>query len=154
MAFALSLVTIAMPLAFAAACSCAMLSGPDEAIAAAELSFVGTPIEAAPAGGDDGAMGVGTIRYAFEVERATHAVDSVVEVRALDDPGGAACGFAFGVGERWLVMAHRQDGAMHTNLCSGNLLLTQMDEGELDAIESSLPYVPEPAAESTSESAE
>ena len=144
LASVLSLATMAMPLAHVAACSCAMSSGPEESIASAEMAFVGTAVEAMP-GGDDPGMGMGTIRYAFEVERASVPTDAVVEVRALDDPGGAACGFSFGLGERWLVLAHGQDGSMHTNLCSGNLLLTQMDDAELEGILSSLPVTPEPA---------
>jgi hypothetical protein len=142
---------MAMPLAFVAACSCAGFGGPEESIAAAELAFVGTAIESAPGGGDP-AMGMGTVRYAFEVERASAPTDAVLEVQALDDPGGAACGFSFATGERWLVMAHRQDGALHTNLCSGNLLLTQLDEGDLERVMGALPVTPDPPAEAESAS--
>ena len=154
LAAVLSLATMAMPLAFAAACSCAMLGGPEESIATADMAFVGTAVETAPGAGAPGVdIGMGTVRYAFEVERASVATDAVVEVQALDDPGGAACGFSFGMGERWLVMAHRQEGAMHTNLCSGNLLLTQLDEAELERVMSALPVTPEPAPEAASDPA-
>lgn len=149
LATVLSLATMAMPLAFVAACSCVGFSGPEESIAAAELAFVGTAVEAAPGGADPG-MGLGTVRYAFEIERASAPTDAVVEVQALDDPGGAACGFSFAIGERWLVMAHRQDGALHTNLCSGNLMLSQVDEEQLERVTSALPVTPAPPAEAES----
>lgn len=149
LAVVLSLATMAMPLAFVAACSCVGFAGPEESIAAAELAFVGSAVEAAPGGADPG-MGMGTVRYAFEVERASAPTDAVIEVQALDDPGGAACGFSFGMGERWLVMAHRQDGALQTNLCSGNMLLTQLDEGDLDRVMSALPATPDPPADAQS----
>lgn len=145
LAAGLSLATMSMPLAFVAACSCAMMGGPVESIQAAEMAFIGTPIESAP-GGADPAMGMGTVRYAFQVERASVATDAVIEVQALDDPGGAACGFSFPLGERWLVMAHRQDGALHTNLCSGNLLLEQIDDAEQERVMSALPVTPDPPA--------
>ena len=137
----LSLATMAMPLARVAACSCAMPGSPEESIATAEVAFVGTVVDVAP-GGDDPDMQMATVRYAFDVERASVPAEQTVEVRSLDDPGGAACGFTFGEGERWLVMAGSHDGVLQTNLCSGNVMLSDLDEPAVEEILAALPNTP------------
>ena len=142
---ALSIATLAMPLFHVAACSCAMLGTPDESIAAAEVAFVGTVVGAGE-GGEDRGLGMGTVRYTFDVERASVPAGTTAEVSSLDDPGGAACGFSFGVGERWLVMAGMQDGRLQTNLCSGNVLLSELDDRAVEGILAALPNVPDPPA--------
>ncbi len=120
-----------------------MLGTPEESIAAAEVAFVGT-VTGAAQGGEDRGLGMGTVRYAFDVERASVPAEATVEVSSLDDPGGAACGFSFGVGERWLVMAGMQDGRLQTNLCSGNVLLSELDDPAVEAILAALANTPDP----------
>ena len=91
-------------------------------------------------------MGVPLVRYAFEVERASQVTPAVVEVAALDDGGGASCGFTFGVGERWLVVATSEGGSLRSNLCSGNVPVEGIGEAEIADLVDLLPVEPEPTS--------
>lgn len=138
-ACAMALGLTSVPLVAALACSCAMPAGPAETAAAAHLAFVGTVVDAAAAPKDPDGFGQ-VVRYAFKVERTSVPIDGdTVEVRALGGDGGASCGFTFGEGERWFVAAHRQEGALETNLCSGNVLVESMSDAELARLMSALP---------------
>ena len=136
-----------VPLGTVHACSCAMPGGPAEVVASADVVFVGTVADTAAAPGETGPM----IRHAFAVERASAETESLIEVQSLDDPGGAACGITFGVGERWLVAAYRDGATLQTNLCSGNQRTDEMPPAELAAYEELLSSVPEPADPSPQE---
>jgi hypothetical protein len=152
-AVALAAATLAAPVATVHACSC-MAFSTAEAVEAADLAFVGTVTDAAP-GGKDPAMGMAIVRYAFEIERASEQVGPMMEVVSHDDPGGAACGFAFGVGERWFVASASEGGLLRTNLCSGNRLVDDLSPAEADELVSLLPVEPvaqSPDPESTPES--
>lgn len=139
-AAALAVSTLAAPLASVHACSCVAFSTA-EAVEAADLAFVGTVADAAP-GGQDPAMGMALVRYAFEIERASEQVGPMVEVVSHDDPGGASCGFAFGVGERWFVASASEGGLLRTNLCSGNRLVDDLGPAEADELVTLLPVEP------------
>ena len=138
---ALGLSTV--PIATVQACSCAMPGSPAETAAAADLAFIGTVVDTAPAPAEAEGVG-GMVRYAFEVERASAATDAVVEVRAIGGDGGASCGIEFGLGERWFVAADGDAGTLQTNLCSGNLVADGMAEAELERLADALPVVPAP----------
>lgn len=130
---ALAIGLLAAPTTSVVACSCAGLGGPVEmaanSAANASVAFVGTVVGVRDAGVDPN-LGLPLVRYAFAVERATVPVAEVVEVRAVDDGGGASCGFTFGLEERWFVAADEQGGALHTNLCSGNMLMEGLAAGD------------------------
>jgi hypothetical protein len=144
---ALALGLTAVPLATVHACSCAMIGGPEEVAAQAArdggVAFIGTVVDAAPAPADPNGFG-GVVGYAFEVRHASVPISaSLIEVRALDDDGGASCGFTFGIGESWFVSAYEQEGALHTGLCNGNTRMTEMTQGSVDRLrEMLLPAVP------------
>ena len=139
-AAALAIAISAAPTATVHACSCMALL-PAEAVDLADLAFIGTVTDSAP-GGRDPAMGIPLVRYAFEVDRASEQTGPVIEVAALDDGGGASCGFTFGARERWFVAASTDGGVLQSNLCSGNLLLDGMDDAEVAALEELLPFEP------------
>lgn len=143
-AAALAITTLAAPVATVHACSCMAFSAA-EAVKAADLAFVGTVVDSAP-GGQDPAMGMALIRYAFEVERASEPIGPIVEVVSHDDPGGASCGFTFGGAERWFVASTSEGGLLRTNLCSGNRFMDDLGSAELDELVRLLPA--EPVAES------
>lgn len=124
---------MAFPASRLAACSCAGFGSMEEVVAGSDLAFIGTVLEASDAGAQPKGFGP-LVRYAFDVERASSATDAVVHVQSLDDPGGAACGFSFGVGERWFVATHRVDGSLHTSLCSGNLAVDGMAASDVDLL--------------------
>lgn len=149
---ALALGVSMVPIQAVQACSCAMPGGVADTIARADVAFLGTVVDAAPGPAAPDGFGQ-TIRYAFDVERASVSTEAVIEVQALDDPGGAACGFAFGIGERWFVAAHREGQALQTNLCSGNLAADGMPPDELAAASELLAAqpesVPDPADDGT-----
>lgn len=140
-AAALAVAIIAAPVATVHACSCGTLE-PAAAIEFADLAFVGTVAASAQVGRDP-VMGGPLVRYAFEVERASRATGPIVEVAAHDD-GGGSCGFTFGVGERWFVVATREDGSLRSNLCSGNLLIEGMSDAEATDLVELLPMEPVP----------
>lgn len=133
----------AIPIATVQACSCAMPGSPAETVATADLAFVGTVVDTAPAPAAADGFG-GMVRYAFEVERASAPTDATVEVRAVGGDGGASCGIEFGLGERWFVAAHRDAGSLQTNLCSGNLVADGMSAAELERLADVLSVVPAP----------
>ncbi len=135
----------AVPLSIARACSCMDPGGPAQIIEAAELAFIGTVVNAEEVG--DGPFGPGApmVRYAFDVERASAPISSdVVHVEALDDGGGASCGFTFGVGERWFVSAAAApgDAALTTWLCNGNIRMDQLGADGADEVLALLPVEP------------
>ncbi|MCA1568769.1 MAG: hypothetical protein LC798_00285 [Chloroflexi bacterium] len=144
-AAALATATLLAPVATVHACSCAAFGTTADAVAAADLAFVGTVAGTAP-GGEDPMMGVPLVRYAFEVERASQVTPAVVEVAALDDGGGPSCGFTFGVGERWLVVATSEGGSLRSNLCSGNVPVEGIGEAEMADLVALLPVEPEPTS--------
>lgn len=138
-AVVLSLGLWAMPTASVRACSCASLGGTVEAVQQAELSLIGTVVDIGPARAD--AWGP-VVPYAFEVERASAETPAVVVIHALNDGGGASCGFVFGVGERWLVGAHRDGSEVTTGLCSGNARMDAFSAEDVDRLMAILPFTP------------
>ena len=140
LAFAVS----AAPLATVHACSCMMMQ-PAEAVAMADVAFIGTVTDSAR-GGQDPAMGMPLVRYGFDVDRASEQTGPTIEVAALNDGGGATCGFTFGANERWFVVASTDGGVLQSNLCSGNLMLDGMGDAELAALDELLPFEPTSAA--------
>ncbi|MGH2416884.1 MAG: hypothetical protein ACRDFY_00985 [Candidatus Limnocylindria bacterium] len=139
-AAALAIAISAAPAATVHACSC-MEMQPAEAVEMADLAFIGTVIDSAP-GGQDPAVGMPMVRYAFAVARASEQTGPTIEVAALDDGGGATCGFTFGAEERWFVAASTDGGVLQSNLCSGNLMLDGMDDAEVAALDELLPFEP------------
>jgi hypothetical protein len=121
-AAALALLAAWVPLGTVVACSCAFVGYP-EAVAQADIAFVGTVIgEAEP--GNPG--GLDTARYAFDVDRATTPLESPLEIDALFG-NGANCGVDMAIGEEWLVIATIEGGRPTTNLCTGSTLTISMD---------------------------
>ena len=156
----LSLLAFAMLMAVparVAACSC-MEQTLADAVRGADVAFVGTlagtdrPIPAAMQ------PGMEEIVWSWDVERSRDGIDGAqVQLAAWPDDG-ANCGVSFGLGERWLVIAHETEGRLSSSSCSMNLLMdgTQPDvetqiadmvtvvspaEGE-SAAQSSAPSVP------------
>jgi hypothetical protein len=144
-ALVLALAVSWVPVGVAHACSCLSLGGPvDAAMAAAReasIAFTGTVVGARPAPQPPGGFG-SMVAYAFEVDHASDDVETPIEVHALDDGGGASCGFTFGIGEEWFVTASVGDGALQTNLCSGNLRLADLNPAEAEQLRSVLPEQP------------
>jgi len=139
-AAALAIVTLAAPVVTVHACSCMQMDAA-AAVDVADLAFVGTVVDAAP-GGQDAALGISLVRYAFEVDRASRASGPIVEVAAHDDGGGASCGFTFGVGERWFVAATTEEGSLRSTLCSGNLQVEGLGDAEQAELANLLPFEP------------
>ncbi len=117
-AIAVAGVLTAVPTASAFACSCAEVELP-QAIAQADLAFVGNLLAVEPVPGDE-PMGDQQLSYTFEVERARDAsVAGRVSVRAWQD-NGANCGVTFGDRGRWLIVAYRSEGTLETSGCLPN----------------------------------
>ena len=117
------------------ACSCAF-SGYEEAIAAADVAFIGTVVaeegeppielEAFP-----------TARTVFEVSHSKEPMASPFELEVAAG-GGASCGLDMSVGEEWVVIASEWEGRLVTDLCTGSTLAVDIDAGELARIEGAL----------------
>lgn len=113
----------AAPMSTALACSCMALSTP-EALAFADVAFVGTPT--AVDGPEPGPIqsSLDPVHYAFAVDQVFKGDAVGAEVVATTAMDGASCGTSFGIDERWLVFANVSEGELHTGLCSGNVLLS------------------------------
>jgi hypothetical protein len=116
-----TLVTLAAPAARVFACSC-MQMNPQEALANAEVAFVG--VVAAiddPNGGP--LVGSGdALRYTFAIEQTLKG-DPEVSLDVLSARSSASCGMEFAAAQRWRVFAYTDAGQLQTGLCSGNELL-------------------------------
>ena len=152
----LSLLVIATVMAVpsrVAACSC-MEQTLADAVRGADVAFVGTlagtdrPVPAAMQ------PGMAEIVWSWDVERSRDKIDTAqIQLAAWPDDG-ANCGVSFGVGERWLVIAHQSEGRLSSSSCSMNQLMdgSQPDvEAQIaDMLTVVSPAEPgEPAAQST-----
>ncbi len=121
----LSLTVIAIVMAVparVAACSCIEQTLAD-AVRGADVAFVGTlvgtdrPIPAAMQ------PGMEEIVWSWDVERSRDKIDTAhIQLAAWPDDG-ANCGVSFGLGERWLVIAHQGEGGLSSSSCSMNQLI-------------------------------
>jgi hypothetical protein len=139
-AFALAATTI--PISQVAACLCAGGELP-VAIPIADVAFVG--VAEATADGPPADNQRRTL-YTFSVERASRETGPTIEVAAWAG-SGSSCGIDFGMGERWVVLATRWEGALDTNLCSGNLRVDDLEPAQRADLPRLLPIVPEAAQE-------
>jgi len=139
-AFALAAATI--PISKVAACLCA---GGELSVAIpnADVAFVG--VAEATADGPPADNQRRTL-YTFSVERASRDTGPTIEVAAWAG-SGSSCGIDFGMGERWVVLATRWEGALDTNLCSGNLRVDDLEPAQRADLPRLLPIVPEAAPE-------
>lgn len=139
-AMLLVLTASAVAVAPAHACSCVQWAGLREAVRSAELAFVGTPIGERAAGKDRTGFGP-LIATTFRVERASSETAPHLEVAARPGEDEGACGFSFGLHERWLVMAHRSGGRLQTSSCAENRPLGAIAPAELELLDELLPHV-------------
>lgn len=137
----LALMTIMAVPARVAACSC-MEQTLADAVRGAHVAFVGTltgtdrPIPAAME------PGAGEIVWAWDVERSRDPLETDrLELAAWTDDG-ANCGVSFGVGERWLVIAHESEGRLSSSSCSMNQRMDGVEPAVAADIESMLTVVP------------
>ncbi len=143
----LSLVVIMAVPARVAACSCIEQSLAD-AVRGADVAFVGTVTgtdRPVPAAFQPGAE---EITWSWEVERSRDVLESNrIDLVAWPDDG-ANCGVSFGVGERWLVIAHGFEGRLSSSSCAMNQRMDDVEPPVAAEIESMLTVVPpaEPAA--------
>jgi hypothetical protein len=106
------------PVRPACACSCAMVTS-EESLDQAEMAFVGvvTRIDRPVFGGYTGQPLKVTLAVS-EVYKGRDVVTERFEVTTASD--GAACGYDFVEGRRYLVFASTWEGTVNTGLCSGN----------------------------------
>ena len=104
-----------LPVQTAFACSCGF-PGYRDAIAAADVAFVGTVVGEAEPGVMAGDFPTATV--AFDVTRAKAPMASPFELEVAFG-GDANCGFDMAIGEEWLVIASAHDGRLQTDLCNG-----------------------------------
>jgi hypothetical protein len=106
------------------ACSCVPTT-PEEAVARAEVAFVGTVTGAGGADllpGPAGPAPVGDVAFEFAVEGVAKGdVPQPATVSGGMDMG--TCGMSFELGSRWLIVATAHNGVLATDLCAGNVEL-------------------------------
>jgi hypothetical protein len=136
LALTLAIGAITVPVYRAVACSCGF-AGYEEAIAAADVAFIGTVVarDEPPPFGEDIML---TARHAFDVTRSKAPMQSPFSLEVAAG-GGASCGLEMSIGEEWVVIASEWDDKLQTNLCSGTVLAESLDQGELGRIEHALP---------------
>lgn len=120
------LLTVAGPISRAHACSCMELQ-PGQALANADLAFVGVVASARDPSGGNPMVGSGDpILYTFvvqEVMKKGVATAATVQVSSARD--GASCGQTFAVAQQWRLFAYRDGTNLSTGICSGNELLAE-----------------------------
>jgi hypothetical protein len=141
----IALAAASVPASQAAACSCGF-PGYEEAIAAADVAFIGTVVaqDAPPL---LGGRPFETARHVFEVSRSKAPMQTPFAL-GVASGSGASCGLEMAVGEEWLVIATAWEGELQTNLCSGSVEANALDRGELASIRAVLPH-DDPAATPT-----
>ena len=137
-ALALGVLVTSIPIARVAACSCGMAETA-EAIRSAQLAFVGTVTDQRDTGRQS-EFGDRMHEYAFAVERSTLPTDEVAVIVAGGN--GASCGITFANGEEWLILSQRTAEGLETNLCSGNVRMSDIGADERAAILEMLPSQP------------
>ena len=137
-ALALGVLVTSIPIARVAACSCGMAETA-EAIRSAQLAFVGTVTDQRDTGRQS-EFGDRMHEYAFAVERSTLPTDEVAVIVA--GSSGASCGITFANGEKWLILSQRTAEGLETNLCSGNVRMSDIGADERAAILEMLPSQP------------
>jgi hypothetical protein len=145
LALSFALALAAVPISRVAACMCASGELPD-AIHHADVAFVGVAqamAEGPPADNQRRNL------YRFSVERASRQTGATIEVAAWAG-SDAGCGIEFEIGERWIVLATRWEGALDTNACTGNLRVDDLVAAERADLPRLLPVVPDAAPEPTS----
>jgi hypothetical protein len=121
----------------ALACSCVAMT-PEEALAQADVAFVGTVAEAPPMPAPapakprvdpfpGGAPFGGEVPFTFIVEGVAKG-DVSQPATVVGSFDSAACGMAFAPEERWLVFASLDGEALRTGLCSGSVALAPGEE--------------------------
>jgi hypothetical protein len=135
-AAALAIGCASIPLDAALACSCAF-PGYREAIATADVAFVGTVVGEKEPGPALGAVGMPMAVYAFAVERSKQPMQSPFEVAATFG-GDANCGFDMAIGEAWLVIASVWEGRLETNSCTGTTRVDGLDADTLLVLDAAL----------------
>ena len=117
-------VTAAAPIARVYACSCMALL-PGQALARADVAFVGVVRQVTDSMEGPIYSSGDPVSYTFAVEEVLKgSVGAAVVVTSAR--GGASCGMAFGLAERWRVYAYaRESGGPGTGICSGNELLAE-----------------------------
>ncbi len=113
-----------LPVQTAFACSCGF-PGYRDAIAAADVAFVGRVVGEAEPGVMAGDLPTATV--AFDVTRAKAPIASPFELEVAFG-GDANCGFDMAIGEEWLVIASAHDGRLQTNLCNGTARADGLDD--------------------------
>jgi hypothetical protein len=108
------LVSAVGPIASVYACRC--IAATDQALANADVAFVGVVAEVDTVSIED------LNRFTFRVESVMKGIpgDSIIISSGSSE---ASCGMTFAVGERWTVYASVVDGRPMTDLCSGTVLL-------------------------------
>ena len=145
-----ALAVAAVPISQVAACSCAVGETAD-VIRGAQLAFIGTVADQRDTDVQN-VIGGEMREYAFVVARANVPTDAITRVVA--GTGDASCGITFANDEEWLILARRTPAGLETNLCSGNLLMTDIDAMDRAAIVDLLPAGPSTAPEPSEEPAE
>jgi hypothetical protein len=130
----------AVPIATVMACDCAFSELP-QAVREADVAMVGTLVGAAEAAQRIDRGGPPERIWTWHVERSRDAIEGdTLDVHAWEDDG-ANCGVSFAMGERWLVLAHAEEGRLLTNSCARNQRLDGSDPDGEAVIASLLPAV-------------
>jgi hypothetical protein len=101
------------------------MSALPDAIREADVAIVGSTLGTAAAGKD--ALG-DRVLTTWAVERSRDPIEARIGIESWRD-SGANCGISFADGERWLVLAYSEAGALTTNGCLQN---RHLDGGDLE----------------------
>ncbi len=117
----------------AQACSCMVPPPAEEALKEADAVFVGQVL-----GGE--AKDRMTLEVRLAVERRWKGAESE-EITVRTATSGAACGFSFTEGERYLVYGYEHEGVLQVSLCSRTAPLDRAEE-DIEALDREVGQAP------------
>jgi hypothetical protein len=117
---------VAGPVSQVLACSCAEM-GPDEAMANAQVAFVGVVAGVQDRAFEGKGGPVSTAVYTVVVEEMLKGAGAEGDAMLVSSDLGT-CGMAFALGQRWRLHAATDGAQLYTGICSGNVLLTERAE--------------------------
>lgn len=116
-----------MSSAAVSACSCAGEQIPCEAYSEASAVFLGTVIESRPITTQRAEYEENSLSVKLSIDTPFRGIEGA-ETEVITGLGGGDCGFSFTQARQYLVYAYRNEGKLHTGICTRTRLASRAAE--------------------------